>query len=277
MMDSSDPAAPDATRPDPRATAARRPHLPDGSGSTSAAVAAQDGPARPAEQGNAPPATPSSAPSPASPFAATATAPQPPDLAARLAAVNQITDPDTRQATEANIRLRTQRQIMAFTDQQRTAKAEAKAIIDQGGDLSAIPAKLILGIDKQGRQALQDYARAHGNPRTDPVTYYGLKNQALDDPAGFQAVDLSNHMAQLATRDYGALAKLQNDLRSGQLPADFPLQQVYKAQTDRLLQQLGLPDEATGAMPDGDAAEKLQAAAKFRRDVDLHLAAHQAA
>ncbi|HTI44837.1 MAG TPA: hypothetical protein VL462_00565 [Candidatus Nitrosotalea sp.] len=241
---------------------------------------------------------PSPAPLLISPFAATAEAPQPPDLAARIAAVQQIADPHLRQATEANIRLRTQREIGAFTDQQRSAKSQAKAIIDQGGDLGTIPAKLILAIDKDGRQALYNYALAHGSPRTDPVTYYDLKNQALDDPTGFQSVDLGNHMAELDARDYGDLTKLQNDLRNGQLPADFPLQQVYKAQTDRLLQQLGLPSghpdndaaadsttatqetETQGTATSGNvAAARLaqERAARLRQDIDRQISAHQIA
>jgi hypothetical protein len=54
--------------------------------------------------------------------------------------VVNIADPHLRQHVEANVRLQTQRQ----------AKAQAKQVIDQGGDLSTIPAKLMLQIDTPG-------------------------------------------------------------------------------------------------------------------------------
>jgi hypothetical protein len=120
--------------------------------------------------------------------------------------VATIADPHLRQQVEANVRLGTHRQVTAFTDGQRQAKAQAKQVIDQGGDLSTIPAKLMLQIDTPGRQALRDYVLAHGNPATDPVTYCGLKNQALGDPAAFQAVDLGNHMATICHRLQGGSA-----------------------------------------------------------------------
>jgi len=200
--------------------------------------------------------------------------PQPPDLQPRLAEVEKITDPVLRQQVEANVRLRTQREISAFTDQQREAKAQAKAIIDQGGDLGNIPAKLLLQIDVPGRRALQDYAVAHGDPRTDPVIYYRLKNQSLDDPAAFQALDLADYMAQLDSKDYGELQQLQANLKSGQAPSDLSLQQVYKANTDRLLQQLDLASANDNLEKD---SEREQQAALIRKAVDLHVAATEAA
>ncbi|HVI92141.1 MAG TPA: hypothetical protein VM659_27875, partial [Dongiaceae bacterium] len=200
--------------------------------------------------------------------------PRPPDLQPRLAEVGKITDPVLRQQVEANVRLRTQREISTFTDQQREAKAQAKAIIDQGGDLSNIPAKLLLQIDIPGRQALQDYAAAHGNPRTDPVTYYRLKNQSLDDPAEFQTLDLANHMARLDSKDYGKLQQLQANLKNGQSPADLPLQQVYKANTDKFLDQLGLEAANDNLAKD---PQKERQAALIRKAIDLHVAATEAA
>ncbi|HVJ36036.1 MAG TPA: hypothetical protein VND94_23225 [Terriglobia bacterium] len=233
---------------------------------------------------------PSGASGRVAPFGNIAPPAPPPDLQQRLDEAAKIADPHLRQAVEANIRLLTQRERTAFTDQQRAAKAQAKGIIDQGGDLGSIPAKVLLQIDQSGRQALHDYAAAHGNPRTDPVTYYALKNQALDDPAAFQGVDLGDHMARLDAKDYGELTQLQTSLRNGQPPADLPLQQVYKANTDRMLQQLGLPSVPAISAPANDAAQgpqrqdtttppidpqSLQAATQLRRDVDQALAAHQ--
>ena len=208
-----------------------------------------------------------------------ANGPQAPVLEPRLAAVANIADPHLRRHVEANVRLQTQRQIDAFTDAQRQAKAQAKQVIDQGGDLSAIPAKLMLQINTPGRQALQDYVMAQGQPATDPVTYYGLKNQALDDPVGFQAIDLSNHMARLKKADYAELQQLQTNLRNGQPPADLPLQQIYKANTDRLLQQVGLP---TQMMVSSDPAANdntpgARQAALMRQAIDQHITATEIA
>jgi len=273
MTDSSAPQAQDTS---PTTAGDSGPQIPD-----------DTGPAPSVTQSGTHPTVPSTTPSPISPFAATAEAPQPPDLAARLAAVNEIADADTRETTEANIRLVTQREIAAFIEQQRNAKAQAKAIIDQGGNIGTLPAKLLLAIDRPGRQALQNYVRAHGNPRSDAITYYRLKNLALDDPASFQAVDLGNHMAELDARDYSDLTKLQSEMGSGQMPADFPLQQIYKTQTDRLLQQLGLPagsatagNAAAGDTASGETAKAghpdAQMVAQLRRDIDLALAAHKA-
>ncbi|HWT99067.1 MAG TPA: hypothetical protein VN229_15675 [Terriglobales bacterium] len=200
--------------------------------------------------------------------------PQPPDLQPRLAEVAKITDPVLRQQVEANVRLKTQREISAFTDQQRAAKSQAKAIIDQGGDLGNVPAKLLLQIDIPGRRALQDYAVAHGNPKTDPVIYYRLKNQSLDDPAAFQALDLADYMAQLDSKDYGELQQLQMNSKSGQVPSDLSLQQVYKANTDRFLQQLDLAPANDNLAKD---PQKEQQAALIRKAVDLHVAATEAA
>jgi len=135
--------------------------------------------------------------------------PQPPDLLPRLAEVAKITDPVLRQQVEANVRLRTQREVTAFTDQQREAKAQAKAIVDQGGDLGNVPAKLLLQMDVPGRQALHDYVVAGASPANDLVTYYHLRNQALDDPSSFQTVDIANHMAKLDAGDYRELLQLQ--------------------------------------------------------------------
>jgi hypothetical protein len=208
-----------------------------------------------------------------SPFDHLALPAAPPSLQARLAAADTIADPQLRQAVAANLHLQTQRAIAAHTDQQRDAKGQAKAVIDQGGDLSSIPAKLLLGIDAPGRQALTDYALAQGNPQTDHAAYYGLKNQALDDPAGFQGVDLHDHMARLSAQDFTALNQLQQQLRQGQPPADLPLQRAYKGNTDRMLRQLGLPLTVAG---DSDAATHRQAI-DLRQDVDQRLAAHQVA
>ena len=206
--------------------------------------------------------------SPPSPFAADAAAPRPPELAPRLAATAGIEDPALRPLVEANVRLQTQREIRDFTRQQRDLKAQAKAIIDQGGDLGSIPAKLLLQIDAGGRKALQDYVAAHANPRTDAATYYALKDQALGDPASFTARDLSDHMAGLDAGHYAELQQLQASLASGQPPADFPLQQVYRANTDRLFQQLGL-NAATGT------PQAAQQALHLRQVVDQRLAAQQ--
>lgn len=200
--------------------------------------------------------------------------PQPPDLQPRLAEVAKIPDPVLRQQVDANVRLKTQREVSAFTDQQRDAKAQAKAIIDQGGDLSNFPAKLLLQIDIPGRRALQDYATAHGNPKTDPVIYYRLKNQSLDDPTAFQALDLANYMAQLNSKDYGQLQQLQANLKSGQPPSDLPLQQVYKANVDKLLGQLGLQAANDNLAKD---PQREQQAALIRKAVDLHVAATETA
>ena len=212
------------------------------------------------------------------------TGPQPPALEPRLAAVATIADPYLRQQVEANVRLQTQRDITAFTDGQRQAKAQAKQVIDQGGDLSSIPARLVQQIDMPGRQALRDYVLAHANPATDPVTYYGLKNRALDDPAGFQAVDLANYMARLNPADYAGLQQLQTSLKNGQPPADLPLQQAYKANTDRLLQQLGLPAATTATRdlgaPDPAANDNMpgsQQAALLRQAIDRRVAATEIA
>src|SRR5258707_14525164 len=78
--------------------------------------------------------------------------PRPPALDPRLAEVAKIADPHLRQQVDANVRLQTQREIAAFTDGQRQVKTQAKALIDQGGDLSSIPVKLMLQIDTPGRQ-----------------------------------------------------------------------------------------------------------------------------
>jgi hypothetical protein len=240
---------------------------------------------RPDSGGSPQPALPSTQPGSARP-ASNALAPnlpapglQLPALQPRLDAVAQIADPDLRQQVEANVRLGTARQIAAFTDGQRQVKTQAKALIDQGGDLSSIPAKLMFQVDAPGRQALRDYAMAHGNPATDPVTYYNLKNQALDDPAGFQAVDLTNHMAQLNPPDYSELQQLQSNFHNGQLPADLPLQQAYKANTDQLLQQLGLPTGSgtpSGTAPPTARPEQQQAA-QLRQAIDRHVTATEIA
>jgi len=215
----------------------------------------------------APPTRPETV-SPASPFAPDAAAPRPPELAPRLTAAAEIDDPALRPLVEANIRLQTQRETQAFTQQQRDLKAQAKALIDQGGDLASIPAKLLLAIDAGGRQALHDYVAAHGNPRTDAQTYYGLKDQALGDPASFAARDLSDHMAQLDAAHYAELQHLQASLAHGQPPADFVLQQVYKGNTDRLLTQLGLES-------DHHDAEAARRGLQLRQSVDQRLAAHR--
>jgi hypothetical protein len=222
------------------------------------------------------------APSPAAPpatFDPMANGPQPPALEPRLAAVATIADPHLRQHVEANVRLQTQRQVTAFTEAQRQAKAQAKQVIDQGGDLSTIPAKLMLQIDTPGRLALRDYVLAHANPATDPATYYGLKNQALDDTAAFQAVDLSNHMARLKPADYAELQQLQTSLNNNQPPADLPLLQAYKANTDHMLRQFGLPTGTT-ASPDSAATDNTpgaQSAALLRQAVDRHVVATEIA
>jgi len=203
--------------------------------------------------------------------------PTPPLLEPRLAEVAKIADPHLRQQVEANVRLQTQREIADFTDGQRQAKSQAKAIIDQGGDLSSIPGKLMLQIDVPGRQALHAYAAASANPATDPVTYYRLKNQALDDPAGFRAADIANHMAKLAAGDYRELLQLQMALKSGQLPADLPLLQAYKASTDHQLQLLGLPIAADNNDQAPAMSAPQERAARFRRQVDLYAAADEIA
>jgi hypothetical protein len=234
---------------------------------------AQSAPSIPAASTTASPA-PGSAQVQASTFDPWADGPRPPDLQPRLAEVKKITDPVLRQQVEANVRLKTQREVAAFTDQQRAAKTQAKAIVDQGGDLGSIPAKLLLQIDVPGRRALQDYAVAHGNPKTDPVIYYRLKNQSLDDPAAFRAVDLANYMAQLDSKDYGTLQQLQADMKSGQSPSDLSLQQVYKANTDRFLQQLDLAPANDNLAQD---PQREQQAALIRKAVDQHVAATEAA
>jgi len=155
-------------------------------------------------------------------------------------------------------------------------KAQAKQILDQGGDLGAIPYDTLAGMDQAGRTALTAYAKAGGRVASDPVVFYRLQNQALDDPQAFLDADLHDHLGNLDAKDFAALSQLQDKLRKNEDDPQLSLLRSYKANTDRVLAQLGLPVGASSDTAESDSGA-LQRAATFRRQVETDLSAYEAA
>jgi len=228
----------------------------------------------------APGAAPTDAPAGGDAGMAVPDGPRPPDLQTRLAEVMKIADPAVRDRVEVNVALATEREAAAYRDNQRQLKAQAKQILDQGGDLGAIPYDTLAGMDQAGRAGLTAYAKAGGRVASDPVVFYRLQNQALDDPQAFLDADLHDHLGALDAKDFAALSQLQDKLRKGQTSGEddpqLSLLRSYKANTDRVLAQLGLPVGAGGEASENDAGA-LQKAALFRRQVETDLSAYEAA
>jgi murein DD-endopeptidase MepM/ murein hydrolase activator NlpD len=192
----------------------------------------------------------------------TATEPGPPDAAGRLALAEKISDPELRLAVSDRIASQTIRDQQTYLTQQRQLKTQAKDIIDQGGSFTDLPYQMLIGIDAKGKAALSVYARAGGKVSTDFVTYYDLKNRALDDPQTFLDVDLYDHLGEIDAKDLATLEQLQQRLSSGTPDPQLDLERVYKGNIDRTLRGLDL--SATDI-------------ANIHRQVDRDLAGYQAA
>ncbi len=165
-------------------------------------------------------------------------------------------------------------------------------MLDAGKGYSDIPYDVLNGMDRAGRDALVAYARAGGKVTTDPVAFYRLQDLALDHPQAFLDADLNDHIDKLDGQDLARLTALQATLR--EKGADDPqigLLRGYKANTDRMLRQLGLlpasgaseggaagtADHGTGDQGGGSDDLAARIAAKFRQTVDMNLRAQEAA
>ncbi len=208
------------------------------------------------------------------------TEPRPPDLATRLAAADQIADPEVRERAKLNLTAATAQETAAYRADQHQRKATAKQVLDDGKGYSDIPYDVLNGMDRAGRDALVAYARAGGKVTTDPVAFYRLQDLALDHPQAFLDADLNDHIDKLDGQDLARLTALQATLREkGPADPQFSLQRVNGQGTDMMLNLLGLPIRLTGAAkadsPAGNSDLDRQAAA-FKRDIAQRAAAQEA-
>ncbi|MDY0884900.1 hypothetical protein ACFPL7_05725 [Dongia soli] len=199
----------------------------------------------------------------------------------------------------ANVALATQREKQTYLANQRQLKTQAKDILDRGGSITSIPYQTYIGIDPKGREAIDGYAKAGGRITTDPATFYRLRDEALDHPQSFLDTDLNDYIHLVDGKDMSKLSALQATLKDkGPNDPAFSLQRSYKANTDRVLQQLGLTADSNSqhetalagrtaeskSMSEGTVIKsaddddlQMKIVVAFRRNVDIALSAHEAA
>ena len=205
------------------------------------------------------------------------TQPSPPDLAARLSKVEEIQDADLRRRVAANVTLATQQEKQAYLTNQRQLKTQAKDILDRGGGITSIPYQTYSGIDPQGRDALNGYAKAGGQITTDPVTFQRLRDQALDHPQDFLETDLNDYIHLVDGKDMPKLSTLQQTLKDkGADDPAFSLQRVKGQSADVMLGMLGLPTRLTETA-ETDAAGPYSQSASFKQYIDQCASAEEAA
>lgn len=200
----------------------------------------------------------------------TATEPSPPDAESRLVLTEKIADPQLRAAVQDRVALQNQRDRQAYLTQQRQMKVQAKDIIDRGGAFTDIPYQMLIGIDATGKAALSAYARSGGKVTTDPVTFYRLCDQALDHPQGFLDTDLNDYIHLVEGKDMSKLSTLQATLKDkGPDDPALSLLRSYKANTDRVLRQLGLPQS------DARSSWQQKKVAELLTQLDAQLSAYE--
>lgn len=171
---------------------------------------------------------------------------------------------------EFSIRDRVQR------EEHETRLRGAFDVLDAGRGVRGITADVWGSLDGNEREALHTYARmkAEGTPiQTDWRTYYGLFQQAGDDPEAFSKVNLYSKRHLLDDVEFKQLAGLQLDIKAGnRRKADDVLAGFRTRQEilDQTLIQYGINPRPK---PNTDEA---RAIAQLNRMVDLRVDAAQA-
>jgi hypothetical protein len=137
--------------------------------------------------------------------------------AEQRAKVREITDPALRDAVQERVEHNIAVTEKQARDGEEDATRQAYAIIDKTGSFSAIPTDLLSRLPGDARPGLRNYARARakGEPvETDLSIYYGLLQQAGDNPTDFVKVNLLAKRSQLDDSDFKQLAHLQLSIRN---------------------------------------------------------------
>jgi hypothetical protein len=144
-------------------------------------------------------------------------------------------------------------------------------ILDRNPDVSRIPPATWTQFDGPTRASLRSYAqaKAKGVPvETDLPTYYGLMQQAGNDPAGFAQVNLLQFKGRVGETEFKQLAGIQNAIKEGQRDAankELSPFQTRSQLVDDTLAQHGINPNAKPNTAEG------RAIAQLRRMVDLRV------
>lgn len=113
----------------------------------------------------------------------------------------------------------------------REVARTAWSVLMDKGSMSAIPPDTLAALRKNApeeERQMRDWleakwrrakADAEGKAKTDMDVYYGLRRMAMDDPAGFSALDLRKSQPYLADGDLKHLIELQGSISRGDAKA----------------------------------------------------------
>lgn len=159
---------------------------------------------------------------------------------------------------EETIRQRAQR------ESDENDQRKAFDIVDRTHDVSKIPPALWTSFDGNTRAGLHAYARARakGEPiETNDPTYYGLMQQAGNDPAAFATVNLLQFRAKLDDSDFKQLVGLQLSIKNQDRNATEKTMtpfQTRQALVDDALTLHGIDPNAKADTPEGKAIAQLR-------------------
>jgi hypothetical protein len=93
----------------------------------------------------------------------------------------------------------------------------AANIVDRTRNVASIPAQEWSAMSPSQRSALRSYAKQlvdGADVETNWQTFYGLMQQAAEDPQAFSRVNLTDHINKLSKQDREQLAQLQLSIRN---------------------------------------------------------------
>jgi len=168
-------------------------------------------------------------------------------------------EPKLRDLVEQRLEHESNVSDKAQRDNDEARQLRAYDVLDRTGDVLKIAPGDWAQFDGQARASMRAYAKARTKGETietDLGTYYGLVQQAMDDPTGFAHVGLLSYRGKLDESDFKHLASVQLSIRSGD--------------TKKLDKELGGTRTVAQIMADtiGEVDPKSDRAIQFRRALD---------
>lgn len=139
-------------------------------------------------------------------------------LTEQRAKVKAITNAKLRDDVEQRVEHQAVFDARAAQQAEETSQRNAYDILDRTPDVTRIPPADWTAFDGPVRAGMRAYATARTKQEpieTDLRAYYGLVQQAMDDPTAFSHVGLLTYRARLDDGDFKHLASVQLAIRNG--------------------------------------------------------------
>lgn len=196
------------------------------------------------------------------------------NLGDALKQARTIEDPELRDSVTERVKSRFTEAKAIEAEQDRQAKEQAFATVEETGSVDAIPVSVWDGLDSDTKRSLEirsRQVRSGIEPVTDWETYYELKSQAAESPKEFAERDLLKHRPELSDSEFKELAGVQTAMKAGRGKSDTVLQGYRTANqiVNDTLDSVGIDASAD---PGSDDAKRV---AEFKRTVDAQIIALQ--